>query len=221
MLFTPAQLSAARHLVGLSRVAFGKVAGVSEETIKNLELGRFKPQTGTIQAILRAMTLLGVRFTEDEGVAKTLNKLITFRDKDGFTFFLDQLYAAAQNPEARDRKFICEYNVSHELFQRNIGDYLKFHSERMLKLKDVKIRILSPVCSKNKAPSLPYHDVRYLTDDTPSDVAFCVYEDTLVLIDVSGKETEFVMIASPAAARAYRHQFNFMWTVFGENKKTR
>jgi transcriptional regulator with XRE-family HTH domain len=58
----PAQLRAARALLDWSRAECGAAAGVSPETIKNIEKARFTPDAGTIRKIEQTFGGRGVGF---------------------------------------------------------------------------------------------------------------------------------------------------------------
>ncbi len=59
---TPAQLRAARGFLGMSRERLKSASGVSVETIKNLENGRFRPQAETLAKLQLTFTSHGVGF---------------------------------------------------------------------------------------------------------------------------------------------------------------
>jgi transcriptional regulator with XRE-family HTH domain len=61
---TPAQLRAARALIGWSREDLGDRSGTGAETIKNFELRGSDPKLGTVQKWRRALEAAGVRFIE-------------------------------------------------------------------------------------------------------------------------------------------------------------
>lgn len=65
---TPAQVRAARALLGLSQRELGNRAGVAELTVWTVENGTKKPTVGTMAAIYRVLVESGVRFTEAGGV---------------------------------------------------------------------------------------------------------------------------------------------------------
>jgi transcriptional regulator with XRE-family HTH domain len=74
MALTPAQLRAARALLGWSREKLADKSGVGAETAKNFELRGADPRQGTVLKWQRALEKAGVKFldaTEDgegEGV---------------------------------------------------------------------------------------------------------------------------------------------------------
>ncbi|MDD3289211.1 MAG: helix-turn-helix domain-containing protein, partial [Alphaproteobacteria bacterium] len=68
-MFTPAQVRAARALLDWTRGDLAKAAGLSQETIKNVEYSSFHPQEATTNAIINAFLAHDVHFVEDEGVS--------------------------------------------------------------------------------------------------------------------------------------------------------
>jgi DNA-binding XRE family transcriptional regulator len=61
-MIAPAQLRAARALLNWGRAECGTAAGVSPETIKNIETGRFQPNTVTAHKIRVTFANRGVGF---------------------------------------------------------------------------------------------------------------------------------------------------------------
>ena len=73
----PAQLRAARALVGWSREKLAKASGVPAPTIRDFELGNTDPKQQTVHKWRRALEAAGVTFqeeTETEGPGVRLKK---------------------------------------------------------------------------------------------------------------------------------------------------
>lgn len=66
---TPVQLRAARALLDWSRAQCGKFAGISAETVKNIEQGKFTPSASTVEKILHVFSEHGVEFFTQHGVS--------------------------------------------------------------------------------------------------------------------------------------------------------
>lgn len=62
MSLTPAQLRAGRALLDWTRKELSAEAGISPETIKNIERGIFHPMADTLQKIVSAFAARGVEF---------------------------------------------------------------------------------------------------------------------------------------------------------------
>jgi predicted transcriptional regulator len=69
-MITPAQIRAARALLGWKQVDLAKAAGLSALAVKGAEGGRTDPRTSTLNAIERAIEEAGVKFL-DAGDAST------------------------------------------------------------------------------------------------------------------------------------------------------
>jgi transcriptional regulator with XRE-family HTH domain len=61
---TPAQLRAARALLGWSREDLAAKSGLGAETVKNFELRGSDPKLGTVQKWRRALEAAGVQFID-------------------------------------------------------------------------------------------------------------------------------------------------------------
>jgi transcriptional regulator with XRE-family HTH domain len=74
----PAQLRAARALIGWSREDLAKASAVPAPTIRDFELGNTDPKQGTVQKWRRALEAAGVEFqdeTETSGPGVRLKKV--------------------------------------------------------------------------------------------------------------------------------------------------
>jgi DNA-binding XRE family transcriptional regulator len=62
MTLTPAQVRAGRALLDWTRKELSAEAGISPETIKNIERGTFNPMADTLRKIIAAFAAKGVEF---------------------------------------------------------------------------------------------------------------------------------------------------------------
>ncbi len=135
-MLTAGQLRAARGLLDWTRAELAKAAGVSPETIKNIEHGTFKPQEATAAAIEKAFGNHGVEFAEDEGVRRRYNPIINYEGRDDFKRYADDVYQILlKNPDARH---IYIFGNNDKEFIEALGDYDSVHLERMAKLPDLE-----------------------------------------------------------------------------------
>jgi transcriptional regulator with XRE-family HTH domain len=65
-MFTPAQLRAARALVGWSREKLAKKAGVAAPTVTGFELLGADSKMSTLQKLTRALEAAGVQFLDED-----------------------------------------------------------------------------------------------------------------------------------------------------------
>jgi transcriptional regulator with XRE-family HTH domain len=68
-MITPAQLRAARALLDWSRAKCGEIVGISCETVKNIEQGKFVPTAATVEKIVNNFSSFGVEFLIQHGVS--------------------------------------------------------------------------------------------------------------------------------------------------------
>lgn len=61
-MITPAQIRAARALIGMKQTELATAAGLSEMSVKNIERGATDPRVSTLQALQGALEAAGVEF---------------------------------------------------------------------------------------------------------------------------------------------------------------
>lgn len=64
VMITPAQIRAARALIGWKQTDLAKHSGVSEMSVKNIERGVTDPRASTLRAIQESLETAGVLFLE-------------------------------------------------------------------------------------------------------------------------------------------------------------
>ena len=218
-MFTAAQLRAARGLLDWTRSDLAKASGLSQETIKNIEHGTYKPQEATIESISRTFASHNVEFLENEGVRLQQDSVMRFEGSEGFKRFLDDVYQVALDPSAstEGEKPICLSNVDDRLFMKHLGDYFVSHAKRMNRLENkVKVRILiqdRPFFKvQGETRETSYREYRRHPQQFIGNVPFYVYGDKLgVLVFEGPKAPQIVVISSALVAKAYREQFEVLW----------
>lgn len=64
VMISPAQIRAARALIGWKQTDLAKASGVSEMSVKNIERGVTDPRASTLQALQSALEAAGVVFLD-------------------------------------------------------------------------------------------------------------------------------------------------------------
>ncbi|MGI4747469.1 MAG: helix-turn-helix domain-containing protein [Janthinobacterium lividum] len=72
----PAQVRAARALLGWSRDRLSETCGVPVRTLDRLEKGQGSPQLRTVEAIRTALEMAGVEFTNDDAPGVKLRSAV-------------------------------------------------------------------------------------------------------------------------------------------------
>lgn len=210
-MITAAQLRAARGLLDWTRNDLAKAAGISSETVKNIEHGTFRPQETTADAIIKAFAIRDVQFTEDEGVKKISSAINILEGFEGFKAFMDDLFETAKKPfSVNGKKPICVSNVDNNLFKEHLKDYALVHIHRMMGVEGLKIRALATRKEENKVSGAGYMEARYIAEK--KSLPFYVYGDKLSIINFNvDNAPRIIIINSEYVADAYRDQFEIMW----------
>lgn len=218
-MITAAQLRAARGLMDWTRSELAKHAGLSAETIKNIEHGVYMPQEATIAAVVSAFAEHDVEFYEDEGVKFHHDTVIKYDGVEGFKRFMDDVYKTARtNTESHIEKPFCMSHLDDSFFKEYLGDFFTVHHvKRMNALRD-KFKMLILIIDKPETlsneeySSGSYREYRIQSEHAVGNVPFYVYGDKLaIIIFEEKKKPQIIVIDSPSVAKAYREQFNVLW----------
>jgi DNA-binding XRE family transcriptional regulator len=217
-MISSAQLRAARALVDWTRNDLAKLAGVSPETIKNIEHNIFRPQEETSLKLERAFTMHSVEFTENDGVRLRKDSVIRFEGVDGFKKFMDDVYNVAvgvSKSNTSDEYPICLSCSDDGLFTKFLGEYFDQHARRMNELSKIKVKILMKDKPSFKLPEETvknsYREYRWFTEQHVGNVPFYVYGDKLGILIFEKDNVSIVVISSAPVAKAYREQFAVLW----------
>jgi DNA-binding XRE family transcriptional regulator len=212
-MITAAQLRAARGLLDWTRTDLAKAAGVSPETIKNIEHGTFRPQESTADAIIRAFATHDVKFTENEGVQKSRDVVTVLEGLEDFKSFMDELYRTAQlTSSLNGEKPIYVCNVDNQLFKKYLKDYATLHIERMMKIEDLEIKALSGHIDRTHVIGANYLKYRFVPESQALFAPFYVFGDKLSMINFNVENApRIISINSEPVAKSYREQFEVIW----------
>ncbi len=202
------QLRAARGMLGWNRGELSEAAGISQETIKNIEHGSFHPQEATKEAIIRTFAMRGVEFTDFEGVRKRNQTVVTYSDVGGLVQFLDGMYEVAKSASKGE---ICVYGVEDKAFTDRLGKYAEVHIKRMATLGKGVVRCIVKKGDKNLSCE-SYNEYRYLEPGDFSPVPFYVFDNKFAVVVFEGDlGVSIVQITSKQVHDAYLKQFEYLW----------
>lgn len=207
-MITAAQLRAARGLLDWTRSELAKAAGLSAETIKNIEHGVYTPQESTILAITHAFATHNVEFTDNDGVRKSAGIVLNYEGVADFRKYADDVYQVLlDNPKDRS---ICIFGNNDREFIEALGDYANVHLQRMSKLEGLQFRtLITEGVDVLVSKYISYRRLRNFGFTIP----FSVYGTRFDFI-MYGNGPSFpkvVAIKSQAVADAYRAQFEALW----------
>jgi DNA-binding XRE family transcriptional regulator len=205
---TGPQLRAARGMLDWSRAELAKLARVSQETIKNIESGTYRPQEATSENLIRIFASHDVVFTEQEGIKRQKQVSVTLQGKDGFVQFMEDVYLTISQKGGD----ICVSGVDDRLFLTAYGkENAEKHFTRMNKLKNLKARALIRAGDK-VALGKGYMSYKWDKTTSSDSVPFYVYGEKLAIIIFQAEPSpQVVVLTSSLVANAYRRQFDVLW----------
>jgi DNA-binding XRE family transcriptional regulator len=204
-MFTAAQLRAARGLLDWTRSELAKASGLSQETIKNIEHGTYKPQESTIEAIIRTFAAHDIEFLENEGVRKSEKLVKTFSGTSGYIGFLEDIMSTMKNG-GKTRQF----NLSDALISTYGSSHLKKYNEVMQAVTDLDAKCLVP--EGDTFFPVQHCVYKWLKKIHEEAVPYYLYGNKIAMLTSSpGQEIQFVVIYSESLAQTYYNSFDVYW----------
>lgn len=211
MLISSIQLRVARTFLGWSQSALAKRAGVSKDTIRNIENEKSQAQQDTIEKIIQTLQLAGIEFIE-KGV-KRADSIITLHGQQGFWTFLDDVYATAihhGSPAQPVEVFL--FNVVHQNWLVWMGDQKwAAHVQRMTKIKDLlDVRI---IVKENDwhFPAQAYSAYKWVAAHQFNEQSFYAYHDKLAFLTFAQDDVTITVMRQAEFAAGYRTLFLNTW----------
>jgi len=213
MAVTGRQIRAARALLEWDAEDLAAKAGLSRDTIFNIERSVVQARESTIERIIQTFAAYDIEFIPDEGVKKKTDSVAKLGGFKDFKFFMDQVYEAATQPYSLDgTKPICICNLDNSLFRKYMKDYHAVHVDRLKKIPGLQIKSLAADVDRHNVEGASYLVYRYLRELRGVIAPFYVFGDQFALIDFDVQDPpKILMIHSSALARSYRDQFEIMW----------
>lgn len=209
MSLSPDQIRAARALKNWSQTELAENTGLAVPTIANIESGKQKPSTKTIDKIVQCFETVGVNFIADRGVRKSRTDVQHYFDKKGFIDFLDDLYKVASMEGGE----IFLFNASPKNWLQWIGDWFyDVHNPRMIEIKDkLDYRL---ICKEGVTDfiSSGFGTYRWIPKALfNEDAAFYVYGGNVAFINFQNNSVSITAIHQPQVALAMRIMFQSAW----------
>jgi transcriptional regulator with XRE-family HTH domain len=207
MLITPHQIRAARALLDWSAEELGERVGLTKAGISRIETGRTAGSVEVLQRIVYAFQSGGVEMTDDGGVRPRQSKINVYRGHSGFCAFFDDIYEVGLTDPDPD---ICITNVVEAQYDRWLGSHEPIHSERMTKLKNVKLRALMKQHDVHLT-STAYCEYRWVPEARFADVSLYIYGDKVAFIEFGEHDVVVTAVDSRPVAMAQRKMFEVAW----------
>lgn len=207
MMISANQIRAARALLDWTVVQLGEKVGVGATTISAIETGRSSGSKDVLTAIIYAFQAAGVELTEDGGVRPRQSKVASYRGKDGFKAFFDDVYEVASTHKNPD---ISITNVNEAEYDKWLGSYEVVHANRMTKLENVKLRVLMKERDIHLT-STSYCEYKWIPEEQFADVSLYIYGDKVAFIEFSEHDVSITLVESPSVTLSLRKMFEITW----------
>jgi transcriptional regulator with XRE-family HTH domain len=205
LLITVEQIKAARALIGWSQKELGERASLSQTAITNIEVGKFRPTTQTMEAIHQAFNASGLEFIQG-GVRLRPSAIITVRGEDYARQIMDMAYAELINTGEKE---ILLNGVDFSDFDDDFWDIVETHIERLQDSGCAQRILMSPNnFSSDVVGPLSWH--RRLSRDV-----FDATTPTMIFTDhyamMLPDQREWLIIKNRSLAENQRRVFKFLW----------
>jgi transcriptional regulator with XRE-family HTH domain len=207
MIVNSNQIRAARALLDWTVAQLGERVGVGATMISAIETGRSSGSKDVLTAIIYAFQAAGVELTEDGGVKPRQSKVASYRGKDGFKAFFDDVYEVASTHKNPD---ICITNVNEAEYDKWLGSYEIVHANRMTKLENVKLRVLMKEHDIHLT-STSYCEYKWIPEEQFADVSLYIYGDKVAFIEFSEHDVSVTLVESPSVTLSLRKMFEMTW----------
>jgi transcriptional regulator with XRE-family HTH domain len=204
------QIRAARALLGWSQGELAHHAGLSQTGIARIENGTNRPNTNTLDKILRAFDREDVELIGTSGVKKRTGEIRTLQGRGGFADFMDDVYETVK-ANGQDAE-VCVSNVDEKQFDKWFKETGSTYLDKMQNLRknlDFKFRII--ICEGDNFQIASYAEYKTAKPDHFGAVPFYVYGNKLALILFEEKDIAIYIIENKKIADAQRKEFNLSW----------
>ena len=211
MLITADQIRAARALKNWSQTDLAERTGLAVPTIANIELGKQMPGKNTIDKIIDAFSIGGIRFTKN-GVEFDKNEIVSIVGLGKFEHVLFDVIHTLEKKPAKEREFLVFSADDTRSSQEEIELF-----DEMLSKGITHRRIVS-----DKAKALHHrYSSKVIADKYFDDKgAVFVFEDKLAFYTAAegDQEPTTLIITNHRIAETYRKIFSYMWDSLEETE---
>ncbi len=209
-MITPGQIRAARGLINWSQSDLAERTGMSILSIGNIELGKQKPSAKTQDKIINIFSMVGIEFTDNEGIRKKEKDIEEFEGSEGFKLFLDEVYESAKDKGGE----FCILNGLQSYWDKWLDAdwYNKVHVKRMNEIKDkIDFKIIGQE-GEHQTIGLGYTKFRWFPKDIFSEKAsFYSFGKKLAFLDFHEDNIRIFVLKRPEFATGFRILFNVAW----------
>lgn len=207
MLITSNQIRAARGYLNWTVAQLAAKVGVGKANISAIETGRSAGSIEVLSAIVYAFQSAGIEIMEDGAVRPIQSRISTYRGKEGFCAFFDDIYEVAKTHENPD---ICVTNTDEALYDHWLDWYASVHEKRMEEL-GTNLRVLIKSGDQNLS-STKYCTYRWVPEDQfVDDVPLYIYGNKAAFIEFQKNNVIVTVVNNETIARSLRKLFELSW----------
>ena len=205
-MITGPQVRAARGLVGWSADTLAEKAGLSVDTIRNIEKGRVQGHGASLDKIVQVFAKNGIEFTDNQGVRVCPTMVDTYEGTERFDEFYDFLY-----------KHMLEYGGEVCLMVDDEGLLAKYRTNPEVQRQRMRALVNSGKVSYRVLVTTgdftgDYVEYRQQPAQAAAPTAFYAFGQCLALISFPKKASpHVVVIRSEPLTEAYRQAFHASW----------
>lgn len=202
-MMTANQIRAARGLLNWQKNELAAAAGLSQNTITNIESERFRPQTGTLEAIRGIFERHGVEFLDNNGVRLKERRFSVLEGNDAYLHLLDDVF------------FTLKDSKGEALFlgiDDSLSSMMVIQSKKRILAADIPCKHI--VAENSTIFNYPLQTYRLLPEKYFSPNAQVIYADKIGITTRGPNDSLMVMVVHDEQyAESQRKLFAFLWEV--------
>lgn len=207
-MITADQIRAARALLNWSQTELSVRSGLTTPTIANIELGKQTPSSTTLQRIYDAFDVAGVEFLDGEGVKKRTGHIQTYRGRDGFQKFYQDIDSTALSTGSGEF-LVC--NVDERDFLKWLNDESLYRHYATINRTSIAYRILIAEGDDYMPGKNFTAEYRWTPNDQFYSVPFYVYGKKVAYIGFEENDVTVFVVENDVLSQLCRRQFDEMW----------
>ena len=206
MQITIKQIKLARISLDWTQSEMAKHANVSKDTIVNLETGKKKPNSNTLNTIIDVLQNAGIEFLENNGIRDRRDVIQRFEGSEGFRDFIYDVYGTVKN----DGGHICVTNADEKQFEKWQGEYANDYLSKMGQVENIEMQIIVKE-GDNYHTASDYAQYRYIPSQYFGGMPTYIYGDKVAEILFSENDVAIYVLGNKALADAKRKTFLALW----------
>jgi len=206
----PAQIRAARALLGWNQVRLGAAAGLDKNVISKIERETVTaPHQGTLEKIQKAFEAAGVEFLPQSGVRKMDRIVVTYEGPGSSKRLIEDIYKTLSetgSDTGGDREILIAHLNEHEAIENLTKEFIE-EQIRLRKKDGITHRLL--VRANDPGLISPFDTYHSMPDKYFSKCPLYIYGSKLAIL--AWEPEKSVVIDDERFADCARQLFNFIW----------